>query len=72
MTAMAKEIQKIPSLEVTAGKGGLGNLIRVIGEDSPEILTAVSGNGVRLWFFDIFRTPNLFPRCLVEKQINKA
>ena len=43
---MAKEIQKVPSLELAAEKGGLGNLIRAIGEDSPEILTAVLGAAV--------------------------
>jgi hypothetical protein len=40
---MTKQIQKIPSLELAAEKGGLGNLMRAIGEDSPEILTAVLG-----------------------------
>jgi hypothetical protein len=40
---MAKEIQKAPSLELAVGKGGLGNLMRAIGEDSPEILTGVLG-----------------------------
>jgi len=40
---MTKQIQKVPSLELASEKGGLGNLIRAIGEDSPEILTAVLG-----------------------------
>lgn len=40
---MANEIQKAPSLEVATQKGGLGNLLRAIGEDSPEILTGVLG-----------------------------
>jgi len=38
---MAKELQKTPSLELAAEKGGIGNLLRAIGEDSPEILTTV-------------------------------
>lgn len=40
---MTKEIQKAPNLEIAAEKGGLGNLMRAIGEDSPEILTGVAG-----------------------------
>jgi len=40
---MSKEIQKASSLEVAAETGGLGNLMRAIGEDSPEILTGVLG-----------------------------
>lgn len=43
---MPKEIQSKPSLELAAMKGGLGNLIRAIGEDSPEILTGVLANAV--------------------------
>lgn len=43
---MTKQIQKAPSLELAAEKGGLGNLIRAIGEDSPEILTTVLGAAV--------------------------
>jgi len=38
---MTKQLQKTPSLELAAEKGGLGNLLRAIGEDSPEILTTV-------------------------------
>jgi hypothetical protein len=43
---MKKQIQKSPSLELAIEKGGLGNLIRAIGEDSPEILTAALGTAV--------------------------
>lgn len=43
---MNKEIEKVPSLELAAEKGGLGNLMRAIGEDSPEILTGVLGSVV--------------------------
>ena len=43
---MSKEIQKRSSLEVAAQKGGLANLMRAIGEDSPEILTGVLGETV--------------------------
>lgn len=43
---MTSQIQKTPSLELAAEKGGLGNLIRAIGEDSPEILTTVLGAAV--------------------------
>ncbi len=43
---MTKEIQKSAGLEIAVEKGGLGNLMRAIGEDSPEILTAVLGVAV--------------------------
>jgi hypothetical protein len=43
---MANELQKSPGLEVATQKGGLGNLLRAIGEDSPEILTGVLGEVV--------------------------
>ena len=38
-----RNLQKRPSLEIAAEKGGLGNLMRAIGEDSPEILTGIAG-----------------------------
>jgi hypothetical protein len=43
---VAKELARRPSLEVAAEKGGLGNLMRAIGEDSPEILTTVLSTAV--------------------------
>lgn len=43
---MGKELAKRPSLEAAAEKGGLGNLLRAIGEDSPEILTAVLSTAI--------------------------
>lgn len=33
----------VPSLDQAADKGGLGNLVKGIGEESPEILTTLLG-----------------------------